>query len=62
MGSQESIIPDGDVTRITNRLSAVPSLYMPHSVVSSRAEGLSQAEKKEHLAALLRRNAAVFLG
>ena len=63
MGSQgPSVLSEDDVTRITDRLSALPTLYMPHSVVARRAEGLSQEEKKDHLAALLRRDAAVFLG
>lgn len=52
---------DSAVESISERLSTIADLHMPHSF-ASRSESVSSGEKKLHLSSLLRRDAAVFLG
>lgn len=49
------------IDMICERLSRQPDLYLPHAL-ATRAEPVTQIERKDHLANLLRRDAAVFLG
>lgn len=55
------LVADEGVEMICDRLSALPDLYLPHSL-ATRTEPVTQLERKSHLATLLRRDAAVFLG
>lgn len=48
------------IDMICERLSRLPDLYLPHAL-ATRADPVSQIERKDHLANLLRRDAAVFL-
>ncbi|KAG0577925.1 hypothetical protein KC19_5G192100 [Ceratodon purpureus] len=48
------------IDMICERLSRMPDLYLPHAL-ATRADPVSQIERKDHLANLLRRDAAVFL-
>ena len=49
------------IDMICERLSRLPDLYLPHAL-ATRADPVTQIERKDHLASLLRRDAAVFLG
>ncbi len=49
------------IDMICERLSRQPDLYLPHAL-ATRAQPVTQIERKDHLANLLRRDAAVFLG
>eukprot|EP00246_Nothoceros_aenigmaticus_P009679 TRINITY_DN253_c0_g1_i1.p1 TRINITY_DN253_c0_g1~~TRINITY_DN253_c0_g1_i1.p1 ORF type:complete len:371 (+),score=75.07 TRINITY_DN253_c0_g1_i1:59-1114(+) len=51
---------DSAVESITERLSTIADLHMPHSF-ACRSDAVSIREKKLHLSSLLRRDAAVFL-
>ncbi|KAH6557893.1 hypothetical protein KP509_1Z087900 [Ceratopteris richardii] len=46
--------------KITQRLSALPDIHLPFSLVK-QGESLSQADKKAHLFDLINRDAAIFL-
>lgn len=48
------------IDMICERLSRLPDLYLPHAL-ATRAESVTQIERKDHLTSLLRRDAAVFL-
>jgi hypothetical protein len=54
-------IGNDGIDMICERLSRLPDLYLPHAL-ATRAEPVTQIERKDHLANLLRRDAAVFLG
>ncbi|KAJ7539334.1 hypothetical protein O6H91_11G087400 [Diphasiastrum complanatum] len=53
-------LEDGTVDRIGERLSFISDIYLPHAL-AERIQPLSPHEKKSHLVALLRRDAAIFL-
>lgn len=53
-------LDDDVVQTITQRLSLLPDLRLPHSF-NCRGDSVPQSEKKSHLTDLLRRDAALFL-
>ncbi|GJP80401.1 hypothetical protein CLOP_g10607 [Closterium sp. NIES-67] len=53
-------VPAAEVERLSERLSLVADLRLPHAM-ESRGDAVTCGEKKDHLASLLQRDPAVFL-
>ncbi|CAI7846335.1 unnamed protein product [Closterium sp. NIES-53] len=53
-------VPAAEVERLSERLSLVTDLRLPHAM-ESRGDAVTCGEKKDHLASLLQRDPAVFL-
>ena len=54
-------IGNDGIDLICKCLSHLPDLYLPHTL-ATQVEPITQIERRDHLANLLRRDTAVFLG